>query len=170
MRRSVKQVPFHLDSQVESEISRCRKVLVEYGYDLPDIQTFYYKNSRVAGESQGINRIHINSDLLNSHTEEMVKDTVPHELAHCLVHQYSPGAKPHGPEWQRFMRLLGCEPVRCHEMEQPHLPRKRQKRHAYECACRIHMLTTAKHHNIILKGHGRHCTRCKTILTYKDPQ
>ena len=155
---------------MESEISRCRKVLADHGYDLPDIQIFYYKNSRVAGEAQGDRRIHINSDLLASHTEEMVKETVPHELAHCMVVQCSPGAKPHGPEWQKFMRILGCEPTRCHDMKQPHLPRKRQKRHAYECACRIHMLTTAKHHAIIIKGRQRHCLKCKVTLTYKDPQ
>lgn len=161
----------HLEAQVEEELMELVLNLPEHIYKkLPKIEVHYFSNSPTAGKSRG-RRIYLNRDLLRSHTAEQIYDTLPHELAHCIVrYTHYHRCKPHGAEWQDVMQLLGREPTVCHRMEQPNLKRKKQKRHAYECGCTIHRVTTAKHHKMVIKGQVRRCNRCKGTLTYKDPQ
>ena len=161
-----------LGAKVEEELMELVLNLPEHIYSkLPKMQVHYFNNSPTAGRAIGTYRIELNRDLLGQHPGEMINETLPHELAHCIVHAiHDHRCKPHGAEWQDIMQLLGREPTRCHRMEQPNLKRKKQKRHAYECGCTIHMVTTAKHHKMIMKGQERSCNRCKGTLTYKDPQ
>ena len=161
-----------LEAKVEEELMELVLNLPEHIYSkLPKMQVHYFNKSPTAGRAQGTCRIYLNRDLLHTHPAEQLYDTLPHELAHCIVHAiHDHRCKPHGAEWQDIMQLLGREPTRCHRMEQPDLVRKKQNRHTYVCACNEHHLSTTLHHQIIIKGRNRKCSRCKTPLTYKDSQ
>lgn len=115
---------------------------------------------------EGICSVHFNAALCAEHFEETLSDVIPHELAHFAVDQmYRTRRKPHGVEWRRIMKTLGIEnPSVRHHKDVSHLAVKRQRRHAYECSCQQHWLSTTRH-NRIIKGVQKYvCKRCGTAL------
>ncbi len=67
-----------------------------------------------------LNSFHIWND-----SDELVLNTINHEVAHALA---GAGVKPHGPEWQAIAVKLGAKPVACVSAEDwkkyAHQPRK----------------------------------------------
>lgn len=103
--------------------------------------------------------------LLLRYGEAFIAQTVPHEVAHCLVFlRYGHRAKPHGAEWRALMRQFGAAPRRCHEYAVADLPRRQLRHFAYRCACRVHYLTAIRHQRVL---RGRHylCKRCGAPLS-----
>lgn len=85
----------------------------------------YEVAGNVAGYAcYGENKIKLNSDYLRTEFQDMMHDTIPHEVAHFVTHWvYDYGrmnpygkriVKPHGPQWRGVMLRLGVEPERCH--------------------------------------------------------
>jgi len=154
-------------------LKEIKRIIAEVEENAPEIVKFpskweikLYRNSPVAGKAYGVRLISINQDLAELYPEQL-RDTVIHEMAHCLVFGTIPRrCKPHGPEWQHMMLLLGVSPEVCHRMEQPGLIRKRNNRQTWHCDCTEHYLTTTMHNKIMIKGQPRHCRRCKTSLQY----
>jgi SprT protein len=125
-----------------------------------------YRNSPVAGKASGPRTIKINADLAEQYPEQL-RDTVLHEMAHCLVYRnIHHRCKPHGPEWQDYMHLLGVAPEVCHRMEQPDLIRKRHNTFPYRCACGTHNLKAGRHNKHICYGVNFTCRKCGTELEY----
>jgi SprT protein len=125
-----------------------------------------FRGSPTAGRAIGICNLEINADLAEQHPENL-RDTVIHEIAHCLVHlNYDYRCKPHGQEWQDMMYRLGLPPERCHFMEQPNLKRRKHGLHTYHCGCAEHRLTTGKHNKIQIQGRTRKCVQCGEQLNY----
>lgn len=125
-----------------------------------------FRGSPTAGRAIGTCSLEINADLAEQHPENL-RDTVIHEIAHCLVHlNYDYKCKPHGQEWQDMMYRLGVVPERCHLMEQPNLKRKKHGRVTYHCGCTEHHLTMGKHNKIQIQGMTRKCLRCGEQLNY----
>lgn len=126
-----------------------------------------FRNSPTAGRARGISGLEINADLAEKHPENL-RDTVIHEIAHCLVHlNYDRRCKPHGPEWQDMMYRLGVQPETCHRMEQPNLKRTRHNKHHYRCGCGDHNLKTGRHNKHIIYGVKFTCRKCGTELEYQ---
>lgn len=73
--------------------------------------TFKFNNnvSRLGVCKYRSQRIEIQKHYAARNPEEMVLDTLLHEIAHALV---GPGHK-HGPVWQRMAEKLGCTPKAC---------------------------------------------------------
>ena len=61
--------------------------------------------------------IDLNQIYLVSHAQDMLEDTLPHEIAHVLAWQrYGTDTQPHGKEWiAMFGALTGRCPTRCHD-------------------------------------------------------
>jgi len=124
---------------------------------------------RAAGMYKVINSermIRYNPYLFAKYFEDNVATTVPHEVAHYVVDMLygASSVKPHGLEWQRVMRSFGTEPRATASYDLSGIPVRRQKRHAYQCACTLHSISTARH-NRILGGKARYyCRNCNTAL------
>ena len=129
----------------------------------------FFRNSRMAGRARGTRRIEINADLAELYPEQL-RDTVLHELAHLLVHMNyghrQPRCKPHGPEWQDMMEILGVEPEVCHRMHQPDLKVRRHNTFPYQCGCRTHLIKTGRHNKIQMYGKSYRCRSCGDTLEY----
>lgn len=126
-----------------------------------------YRNNPNAGKAQGTCTIKINSDLAEQYPEQL-RDTVVHEMAHCLTYLNQPSrVKPHGPEWQDMMYLLGATPETCHRMEQPNLKRVKHRLHAYRCGCSDHRIKTGRHMNMVMGEKTYICRKCRTPLIYQ---
>lgn len=112
--------------------------------------------------------IDINPILLNENEIDIIKQTVPHEMAHCVVNQLYPNERlAHGYEWQSVMRLFGLSPERCHNMNTSTITiiKNGGMEYHYNCGCMVHKLTKIKH-NRMQRGVGYRCNRCKQPLKF----
>ena len=112
--------------------------------------------------------IRYNPWIFAKYFEENLRDTVPHEVAHYIVHELygRRRVRPHGPEWQALMALFGADPEVTFKLDLEGVPRRRQATHAYRCDCREHQVSTTRH-NRVLRGTGRyHCRYCDGELVY----
>lgn len=83
--------------------------------------TFSKRMTKTAGfcfVEQG--EIRLASRFLDQHLDEMLRVTLPHEIAHYvdfLLHGIPENNRWHGPKWQKIMLQYGLNPERCHYME-----------------------------------------------------
>lgn len=110
--------------------------------------------------------LRINAELAVQEETLMLREVVPHEVAHLMVvHFYGPKAAPHGVEWQRAMRALGQEPSRTHQMQVT--PARTEKREfLYRCACKDHSLTARRHNKIVRAQANYRCNLCGKRLVF----
>jgi SprT protein len=112
--------------------------------------------------------IRYNPWLFGKYFEDNLRATVPHEVAHYLVHQvFGWGkVKPHGAEWRAVMAWFGADPSVTCNYDLQGIPRRRQRTHPYRCACREHLISTTRH-NRVQHGTGAYrCSYCRTDLVY----
>lgn len=153
-----------LEAQCRVIISEAYMNLPEH-VDVPDkLEVEFFTQSRTAGRAIGTCRIQINSDLAEQYPDQL-RDTVLHELAHCLtVLRHQRRVKPHGAEWQEMAVMVGANPKACHDMEQPDLPVQRHSTHLFRCGCRDHHLKAGRYNKFLCHGVIYTCRSCKQPL------
>lgn len=105
-----------------------------------------------------MNLIKINPSFVDEdHYEDLLHQTIPHEYAHILVYRKYGSTKGHGAEWKYVMRLLGCEPRRCHDYDISKAVRTIE----YRCPCQVHQYTTRRHAKVVKYGYTYTCRLCK---------
>jgi SprT protein len=121
---------------------------------------------RTAGTANGrLNRIRYNLYIAQDNFEAFVERTVPHEVAHIVVHHVYPNASAHGREWKGVMRTLGVRDItRCHSYDLQNVPVRRQLRFSAWCGCENpHKITTTLR-NKMMRGHRYSCRTCGQSL------
>lgn len=110
--------------------------------------------------------IRINADLLRDHPQEMIAETVPHEVAHAATRWiYGAAAKPHGAEWRALMQAFGKAPSVCHAL--PAQAARRVAYYPYRCACDQPCYLSAIRHRRAKAGRASYrCIRCGAELAY----
>jgi SprT protein len=91
------------------------------------------------------NTIKVNPILLKENYEEMINQTIPHEVAHLATRViYRRRVKPHGHEWREVMYSLGLEPTRCHQYDvsNARVCRRKRKKYKVTCSCQTHLVTS----------------------------
>ncbi|WP_286996060.1 SprT-like domain-containing protein [Haliea sp.] len=131
----------------------------------------------LSGGSAGMFRVHgascsirYNPWIFARHFDENLEHTVPHEVAHYVVHMRYPRRrlKPHGPQWQQVMQLFGRPPRVTFDLALDGVPMRRQRRHPYHCGCREHAVSTVRH-NRMRDGRARYlCRYCSGVLRPAD--
>ena len=112
--------------------------------------------------------IRYNPWLFAKYFEENLTGTVPHEVAHYVVHCLHGlhRVKPHGPEWRAVMAAFDADPSVTGDFDLGGIPTRRQRRFAYHCGCREHQVTTRRH-NSVQRGEARYqCRKCDGELYY----
>lgn len=77
------------------------------------------RGSRIAGVAErkyGTYRIRLNPLFCQQHPEDMLNDTIPHEVAHivCFALNCDDG---HGKKWKEIAKSLGCSGERTHSLK-----------------------------------------------------
>lgn len=164
IRRALQLPP---DDAVERKVLACMNILREHYPSLKDPEIRYDLKGHTAGMANA-SYIRINVDLLyTEHKDDMLNQTIPHEIAHVAQRQLFPCSKPHGREWAHFCYLLGIPAERCHNYETT-AARKRSKMprpFVYVCSCRKHYLTKILHKRI-LQGRYYKCRDCGQTLAF----
>ena len=113
--------------------------------------------------------IRFNPWIFAKYWEVNLGGTVPHEVAHYVVHEvYGFGrVKPHGDEWRALMHYFDADPEVTFKLDLADIPQRRQRTHPYRCGCRDHDVSTTRH-NRMLKGQGTYlCRYCSERLVYR---
>lgn len=110
--------------------------------------------------------IRLNDELLASNPDDMMNETVPHEVAHVAARWfYGARIKPHGPEWRSIMHAFGKQARICHDL--PTRPARRMTYYPYSCACPAPNYLSAIRHRRAQRGKQRYqCVRCGSRLRY----
>lgn len=114
--------------------------------------------------------IRVNVELLSNpeYTEEMLKQTLPHEVAHIVQYQLYPTrqCKSHGPEWRSLMGVLGIPARRTHSMKTTPA-RGTSNPYVYRayCACSEPHLISSRRLANMRRGRRYYCKRCRQDLS-----
>ena len=126
----------------------------------------FAKLGKTAGRAYDSHRIEINEIMFNENKAAFLVDTIPHEVAHCVVYRAYEGRKqPHGAEWKRVMVEFGVKPERCHSYSTRNA--SRLKIFDYQCDCKDWEFTSIRH-NRVKKGVKYTCPKCKSAITEKE--
>ncbi|MFT4518198.1 MAG: SprT protein [Halioglobus sp.] len=115
--------------------------------------------------------IRYNPWIFSKYFKENMRDTVPHEVGHYVVHAVYGNrcGKPHGPRWQNVMALFGADAGVTFNLDLEGVPHRKQRTHPYFCGCMPHDVSSTRH-NRILRGVGRYyCRTCDGELIYSGP-
>ena len=136
-----------------------------FGRDFERVPVLFDLSGRTAGMFKVVGKkrlIRYNPWIFSKYFEVNLRDTVPHEVAHFIVHEvYGRRAgKPHGDRWQSVMAHFGANPGVTFDLNLDGVPQRRQKTHPYWCGCRTHEVSTTRHNRIIRRGVSYHCCKC----------
>ncbi len=118
----------------------------------------------------------INPDFFKNYYDDMLNDTVPHEVAHHLsAYIFGPKGYNHSCLWKGVMRVIGVPAAeRCHEYSLEGVKtRQVSKPYQYGCGCEVkHPATKSKHekmqyHITIYGKTGYTCRKCRKPLVYE---
>ena len=93
--------------------------------------------------------------------EEIMTQTIPHEVAHLIVFRFYPPTREwHGVEWQATMLKFGKNPARCHTMD---VTRAAHRDYEYKCpTCnKAYNFSTVRHNRMQSRKTTYSCGICK---------
>ena len=110
------------------------------------------RRNRLTGEASDF-VLRFNVEALQKDWSHMVRETIPHEVAHIVGYALPHlGAKNHNTAWRRISQTLGARGDRCHTMQLT--PAKRRARYRYVLDNGQEVIAGPKHHKMI-QLHGR---------------
>jgi SprT protein len=118
---------------------------------------------RVRGDERVIR---FNPWIFAKYPEDSFANTVPHEVAHYVADccYGLRRIKPHGAEWKSIMQLFGADSRATSRYSLEGIPQRRMTRFAYHCACKIHELSSQRHHRIRRGVAEYRCRSCGSLL------
>jgi len=176
MNNTIEDIRTALETKILDTLLILEKKYPEITFPIPTLIL------RQIGKSAGYaiyadNTVTINTDFCqNGHWDEMLNNTLPHEVAHLAARLIWKTKYPHyeytahGSIWKMVMHSIGLEAKRCHSMslEGVKTKRKVEKNYVYSCGCPTpHNLSRIKHNRFMLGQYNNlHCKRCKVSLKY----
>ncbi|PZP24151.1 SprT family zinc-dependent metalloprotease [Pseudomonas kuykendallii] len=126
---------------------------------------------KLRGQKAGVahldeNLLRFNPQLYRENSEDFLRQTVAHEVAHLIAHQvFGPSIRAHGEEWQLVMRgVYELPPNRCHSYA---ITRRPRSCFVYRCKCVDGEFDfSAQRHALVGKGRRYVCRRCKGTLSF----
>ena len=112
--------------------------------------------------------IRYNPWIFAKYFEENLRDTVPHEVAHYIVHEVYPrrSTKPHGDAWKALMARFGADAGVTFDLNLDGVPQRSQRTHPYHCGCQLHEVSTTRHNRVRARRMRYHCCTCRGLLVY----
>lgn len=157
-KRGIYTASFHRKNEfievVHNWLDKARQVTGQNNMPTPAI--VFYEKGATAGMARAASRkilnLEFNVHYILNNWDEMVSDTVPHEIAH-LVDIWINGKSSHGPEWQQIMRQLGVNPERTHSMKVKRA--RKTQRFYYVAKCGTGTWLSKQMHNKVRAGSTR---------------
>ena len=109
-----------------------------------------------------IYNLEFNVDAISKDWDDMVNDTIPHEVAHIVDHVINGSMSGHGPRWKAIAQKLGCTGKRTHNV--PVARARRTKRWCYVARCGTELWLSTQKHNKIQDGRGFYRVRDSKVV------
>jgi len=161
---------FDLRQRAKAKVEECYRVAEKiFGkkYPLPSV-VFDLKGHTAGYAHYQENKIRLNIDLLTRYTDDMINDTIPHEVAHLIAYQKygrQIGGSPHGAEWRHVAEALGCNGKRTHSYETK--PARVTRQFLYTCPCENEFKVGVNLHKKMQNwARQRICRECKGYLIF----
>jgi len=154
---------------IERTNSFIRKAEHLFEVAVPAIAVRFDLRGRAAGMFRvrhGATEIRYNPWLFNRYFEENMDNTVPHEVAHYVVHRLFSRrrVRPHGKEWRDVMVAFGVAPRTTCSFDLQGIPRRHTRWFEYFCRCRSHQLSSIRHNRVVAGRARYHCRACRHVL------
>lgn len=145
--------------KINSIKEEAKKIMATYGVDF---KLSFDLKGRVAGQARfgtDVREIRINTLFLKNNFDEILSQTLYHEVAHLIsFERYGiRNGGGHGRGWKRVMREMGKRPERLHNYDTSNIYEKK-----LYCKCRTHPVSTRMYNNIAKRNEKRKCIHCKT--------
>ena len=122
-----------------------------------DLPIVFFAKGQTAGwakyrRSMGktVYNLEFNIDAIQKHWDDMVGNTVPHEMAHTVDRFMHGRSNGHGPIWKRIAKSLGCTGERTHNYTVEKA--RKTKKFVYRATCGTVTDVGTKVHNRIQRG------------------
>jgi predicted SprT family Zn-dependent metalloprotease len=92
--------------------------------------------------------VEFNTVAIKGNREDMLSDTIPHEIAHIVDIYINGSSDGHGPRWKRIAKSLGCGAKRTHSYDMTEAKRTR-RRAVYVATCGTELKVSIQTHNKI---------------------
>lgn len=139
------------------EVRRCqdRARKLFSGFDMTDAElpVVFVRSGRVAGMAKrrkNIFNLEFNVEAIFKDREEMMKNTIPHEMAHIVDMVLHGGKSSHGPRWRYIVRALGGSDERTHDI--PVSKARRSRKFLYRATCGTEVEVGSRHHKMVQQG------------------
>lgn len=178
---------FDFMQAAEKKVAQCwAKLMQKDNKVFPTPRLTFDLRGTIAGQSVGTDLIRLNMGFVAKESDDMLSQTVPHEVAHAWLkcmrdpshvasYQYASGyadqfsvrrtrRQPHGPTFMSYLRFLGGEATRCHKYDVSQVRTKQQHRWAWKCvSCgKVFQLSTCRH-NKALRGKVYFHPQCGSV-------
>jgi len=159
---------FEFMEKAQAKVNECWNKLNKCGFagSVPTID-FALKGRAAGVATDGGRRISINLVFVHKYADDMLEQTIPHEVVHCWLTQTGDPShvgwgrrSPHGYTFMKTLASLGCRTERTHSYESdvPPSNRSTRKYHCPTCG-KIYWITEAKHRKI-QRGAECWCRSC----------
>lgn len=118
--------------------------------ELPIVFTLSGRAAGMAKRKGNVYNIEFNVEAICKDREEMITNTIPHEMAHIVDMFIHGGSSSHGPRWQSIAQALGCDLRRTHSI--PLTKARRTRRFQYIASCGTEVEIGTRHHRILQQG------------------
>lgn len=118
--------------------------------ELPIVFTLSGRSAGMAKRRGNIYNIEFNVEAIYKDREEMLNNTIPHEMAHIVDMFIHGGSSSHGPRWKAIAHSLGCDLQRTHSI--PLTKARRTKRYQYIASCGSEVEIGTRHHRMVQHG------------------
>ncbi len=172
------QVPQQVKDRALQIVTTCvAKAEAHFKRTYEPIQIYFDCRGRRGGFARGSREVHFNPVLLMENLDEYYNQVIPHEVAHCIdsangrdtitqsawyvMSGVRKKREVHGDNWKRIMRLFGCKPDRCHQMDTANAAVRIKAKFEYKCKnCDKSYFVSSVLHNRMRAGSQRYCTKC----------
>lgn len=152
-------------------VQLCLSIAAEKYGEMPAVEISYDMRGRAAGEAGCLFnrvtgeatqlRLRFNREAIAKNWDEMVTQTIPHEVAHLVSFCFPKlGAKNHNWKWAEIDRALGGTGERCHKMELT--PGRKTSRYIYRDSNGVEVTVGPKHHSGLQRGKYGYLRNSKT--------
>ncbi|OGU22510.1 MAG: hypothetical protein A2580_08990 [Hydrogenophilales bacterium RIFOXYD1_FULL_62_11] len=125
-------------------------------YDLGDLKAVvrFDLKGKTAGwaileRKKALGTIRLNIEACRVALDDMLDDTIPHEIAH-LVAEWTRRGHGHDEGWRRIAISLGSTGQRCHTLDLT--PARKTRRFRYRATCGTEIALSSVRHNKLRKG------------------
>ncbi|HYF60618.1 MAG TPA: SprT-like domain-containing protein [Burkholderiaceae bacterium] len=160
-------MPDRLRTACLSRLAQLVDLLNAQGFGLEPPTVSFDLRGQAAGRAWSArHHIQLNPVLLEENPEAFVREVVGHELAHlAAARRHGPLIRPHGPQWQETMRLIGLAPRRCHPFDTTRASAA-PRPYRWDCDCPTpHWLTARRHATALRQGYR--CLRCRASMRFE---